>query len=103
MKNIIIHLLILLVLVTHSVMAVDVYISHDIDNSMNFVMDTTAIAEQAICDDSDCHYSCYHAHSVSFISSHNVPDTLTRSILLPIVKTSIFIHTQAPPHRPPKV
>ncbi len=102
MKNIIIHLLILLVLVTHSAMAVDVYISHNIDNSMNSVMDTTAIAKQATCDDPDCHYSCYHAHSVSFISTYNVPEIITQSILLSTLKTSIFIYTQAPPHRPPK-
>jgi hypothetical protein len=84
-------------------MAVDAYISHDIDNFTDSVMDTASIAEQAICDDPDCHYSCYHAHSASFISTYNIPNTLVRPILLSILKTSIFIHTQAPPHRPPKV
>ncbi len=105
MKRIIIHFLILLVLVTHSTMAVDAYLPHDVDYSINSVMDTDTIftAEQTICDDSGCHYSCYHAHSVSFISTYNMPDSITQPILLSTLKISLFIHTQAPPHRPPKV
>lgn len=83
-------------------MAVDVYIPHQSDHIADAVSDTTSVTEHILCDDSDCQCSCHYSHSASLITVNDVPDVITQAVLLSRKKTSTFINTQAPPHRPPK-
>jgi len=96
--------LILLVLFTHSTMAMDVHIPHDdadhITDSSNI---STAInLDQPSCIDAGGHCSHHQAHTSGLFSVNTLGDIDCQSVLFALLKTSAFTHTQAPPLRPPK-
>ena len=102
MTRITIHFLIIFLLVTHSTMAVDIYIPHQSNHVAASVSDTTAATEQILCGDSSCHCSCHYSHSVGLITVDDVFDVITQPILFSRLKTSVSITIQTPPQRPPK-
>lgn len=105
------HLLILLVLFTHSTMAMDVHIPHNTDHSIEHITDTypsnnivsTSIdLEQTPCIDAGGHCSHHQAHTSGLLSATMLVNTDKQPVFLTSLNASIFIDTQAPPLRPPK-
>jgi hypothetical protein len=122
MTRIIANLLILLVLFTHSTMAMDVHFPHDTlpldkhvtldiahsdDHTEHLAtissIDEAADIEQAMCADAGGHCSHHQAHTAGLISVNTLPNTKVQPVLLSQFEKSVFIHTQSPPLRPPKV
>jgi hypothetical protein len=111
MTRFIAHILILLVLFTHSTMAMDVHIPHKADHtvehfsadfSVDFVNTVSVDTEQTLCVDAGGHCSHHQAHTVGLVSVNTLLNKKTQPILLSLVKLSALLHTQTPPLRPPK-
>jgi hypothetical protein len=108
MTQLIANLLILLVLFTHSTVAMDVRVCHDneqsTEHSTNFsANDPTAIdAEQDICLDAGGHCSHNQAHTAGLVSLSTLSSKKIHPILSPLFTASVVIHPQAPLLRPPK-
>lgn len=111
MSRVIAHLLILLVLFTHSTMAMDVHIlTHDMNHSEEHVsasshdLSTTISTDsgQASCLDAGGHCSHHQAHTAGLISVNTLSETRVQSILVNTLNISELINTQSPPLRPPK-
>ena len=84
-------------------MDVDVHISHDAEPSIEQATTSYPVtSEQNPCIDACGHCSHHQAHSFGLLLSNIFPDHNSQTILFPLLKTSLFLHTQAPPVRPPK-
>ncbi len=112
MTRFVAHLLILLVLFTHSTIAMDVHIPHEEDHTLSHATEHTTNdtantsfdnVEQSLCVDAGGHCSHHQAHAAGLVTINNLPDTQTSSVSLSLIKHSVFIYSQAPPLRPPKV
>lgn len=111
MSRIIAHLLILLVLFTHSTMAMDVHIPHDVDHPADHMSDvpsdgisviSSTDIEQTLCLDAGGHCSHHQAHTAGLISVNYLSDAKVQPVLFSILNASVFTLKQAPPLRPPK-
>lgn len=116
MKRIIAHFLILLVLFTHSTMAMDVHIPHMDEHSTNevsFIINANSdsseqenyvatLDNQELCSDAGGHCSHHQAHSTGLLSISSTFESNTQAVLISILKSSALLHPQAPPVRPPK-
>lgn len=116
MIRIIAHLLILFVLFTHSVMAMDVHIPHNLDSPIfhNIGEPAEHIAHtskqgytdntiQAPCVDAGGHCSHHQAHTSGLVCVNTLSYTDIKSVFIASLTPSAFPHTQTPPLRPPKV
>lgn len=115
MTRIITHLLILFVLFTHSVMAMDVHIPHDegshisnnIGESVEHVAHTSTLdytdnTSQAPCADAGGHCSHHQAHTSGLLCISTLSYTDSKPVLFSQLKQFSFLFKQSPPRRPPK-
>jgi hypothetical protein len=108
MTRLIANLLILLVLFTHSTVAMDVRVCHDneqtTEHSTDFsTNDSTAIdAEQDFCLDAGGHCSHNQAHTAGLVSLSTFSGKKIHPILSPLLTTPVVIHPQEPLLKPPK-
>lgn len=107
MTRLISHLLILLVLFTHSTVAMDVRVcqdskqTHQQNISVNSSQNSSEF-EQNFCLDAGGHCSHKHSHTVGLVSFNTFTDVLKQQIVVASLVTSVLIHSQNPPFRPPK-
>ncbi len=113
MTRIISHLLILLVLFTHSTMAMDVHIPHDhesdhISKSHSLDIDDVDTSsslshlERDDCSDAGGHCSHHQAHTAGLISVNTLSSLSIQPTLFLSLKSIAFVYQQTPPRRPPK-
>ncbi len=58
--------------------------------------------DQTMCADAGGHCSHHQAHSAGLLSVNTLLDVHAQAVLLPVIKNSEFLQSQAPPVRPPK-
>jgi hypothetical protein len=106
MSHAIARCLILLVLFTHSTMAIDVHLpgSPDQDTVISGSLDSTSLVSSDIdhCADTNGHCSHHQAHTAGLFSAHDLLFSDMRSVLFSPFKALAFIYNYAPPVRPPK-
>jgi len=106
MSHAIARCLILLVLFTHSTMAIDVHLPEnpDQDTVIASSLDSTSHVSTDVdhCADSNGHCSHHQAHTTGLFSAHALLFSDVRSVLFSLLKASAFIYNHAPPVRPPK-
>jgi hypothetical protein len=107
MTRYIAHLLILLVLFTHSAVAMDVRVCHDNEQTTEHNTDFStsnpiADTDQAFCLDAGGHCSHGQAHTAGLVSLNGLFDSKIQPFLPHLLIISTFTHRQAPPLRPPK-
>lgn len=102
------HLLILLILFTHSTVAMDVSVCHDNEQTSEYSINAdfsshdATDTEQGVCLDAGGHCSHNQAHTAGLIAFNTLTDTPNQLIVVASSVTSVFIHPQKPPLRPPK-
>ena len=106
------YLLILLVLFTHSVVAMDIHIPKQSINpspnhSINSIgSDNTSLLsidiDQTTCTDAGGHCSHHKVHTTGLVSVNFFSEIKLQTVSLHPLKLFTFAHFQAPPLRPPK-
>lgn len=109
----IIHLLILLVLFTHSTMAMDVHIPINTNETANdhsthshnapSINSSLIDSNQKPCADTGGHCSHHQAHTLALVCVSALANQAFQPIFITHYKSAVFVYTQAPPLRPPKI
>lgn len=115
MTRLVAHLLILFVLFTHSVMAMDVHIPHDADfhgdessehlahtSTLDHSQVQTNTTSEVPCADAGGHCSHHQAHTSGLVCVNALSYSGIKPVLFSQLKQSTFLYTQTPPRRPPK-